>query len=85
MAHRTAIVEDQGLLALLFLNNNLHAVHHAHPGLPWYRLRSAYDERRTEIIKQNNGYVYRSYVSVIGQYFFKAKDPVAHPHSRLRR
>lgn len=84
LAHRTAIVEDRGLLALLFLKNNLHAVHHAHPGLPWYRLQSAYDERRTEIINQNNGYVYRSYGSVISQYFFNVKDPVTHPHSRLR-
>ena len=28
--HRTAIIPDRGPLALLFLNNNLHAVHHAH-------------------------------------------------------
>jgi len=35
---RTVIIEDRGPLAFLFLNNNLHAVHHAEPGLPWYRL-----------------------------------------------
>ena len=29
---RSVIIEDRGPLALLFLNNNLHAVHHAHPG-----------------------------------------------------
>ncbi|MDZ7908968.1 MAG: fatty acid desaturase [Gemmobacter sp.] len=30
---RTVIVEDRGPLALLFLNNNLHVVHHTHPGV----------------------------------------------------
>ena len=28
---RTVIIEDRGPLALLFLNNNLHVVHHVHP------------------------------------------------------
>ena len=31
---RTVIVEDRGPLALLFLNNNFHAVHHMHPKVP---------------------------------------------------
>lgn len=35
---RTVIIEDRGLLAFLFLNNNLHVVHHMHPRVPWYRL-----------------------------------------------
>ena len=35
---RTVIIEDRGPLALLFLNNNLHVVHHCHPAVPWYRL-----------------------------------------------
>jgi fatty acid desaturase len=36
---RTAIVRAGPLLSLLFLRNNLHALHHARPGVPWYRLR----------------------------------------------
>jgi fatty acid desaturase len=36
---RTVIIEDRGPLAFLFLNNNLHVVHHMHPKLPWYRCR----------------------------------------------
>jgi fatty acid desaturase len=43
---RTAIVRAGPLLSLLFLRNNLHALHHARPALPWYRLRldsSAWD------------------------------------------
>ncbi len=35
---RTVTVEAGRLFSLLFLNNNLHALHHAHPELPWYAL-----------------------------------------------
>ena len=79
VAHRTAIVEDRGLLSLLFLKNNLHAVHHRHPGIPWYRLERAYREQRDEFLRGNNGYVYRSYWSVIRLYLLQPKDSVVHP------
>ena len=39
---RTAVVEDYGLLAFLFLNNNFHAVHHIHPQIAWYTLPTLY-------------------------------------------
>ena len=55
------IIEDRGPLALLFLNNNLHAVHHAHPRLPWYRLPGEYARRRDEFLRRNGGYRYGSY------------------------
>ena len=42
---RTAIIEDLGL-SLLFLNNNLHLVHHDHPRVPWYDLSALYRSRR---------------------------------------
>lgn len=42
-SERTAIVESRSLLSLLFLNNNLHATHHALPSLPWYELPARYD------------------------------------------
>ena len=32
------VVEACPLLALLYLNNNLHAAHHRWPRLPWYQL-----------------------------------------------
>ena len=41
IAARSVIVE-KSVLGLLFLNNNLHVVHHAHPGLPWHALPAAY-------------------------------------------
>ena len=58
---RSVIIEDRGPLALIFLNNNLHAVHHAHPNLPWYRLPGEYARRRDEFMRRNGGYRYRSY------------------------
>jgi fatty acid desaturase len=38
---RSAVVEAEPPLALLFLNNNLHHAHHAKPGVPWYALPAA--------------------------------------------
>jgi fatty acid desaturase len=76
---RTVIIEDRGLLAFLFLNNNLHVVHHMHPKLPWYQLPALYRARKTRYQSCNDGYVYRSYGEIFRRYFLSAKDPVPHP------
>jgi fatty acid desaturase len=76
---RSVVIEDRGPLAFLFLNNNFHAVHHAHPQLPWYRLPGEYARRRDEFLRRNDGYRYGSYAEVFIRYLFRRKDPVAHP------
>lgn len=76
---RTVIIEDRGPLALLFLNNNLHVVHHMHPRLPWYRLPGVYRTNPQRYLGVNGGYRYRSYLEVFRRYLFAAKDPVPHP------
>ena len=76
---RTVIVEDRGPLALLFLNNNFHVVHHMHPNAPWYELPGIYAERRAHYLQHNEAYVYKGYGEVFRRYFLKAKDPVPHP------
>lgn len=76
---RTVIVEDRGPLAFLFLNNNLHAVHHAHPGVPWYALPALYRQRRGHFLRRNFGYRYDSYREVFRDYLLRQKDPVPHP------
>ncbi len=76
---RTVIIEDRGPLALLFLNNNLHVVHHMHPAVPWYRLQKLYRQNRERYQSRNGGYVYRSYAQVFRRHLIRAKDPVAHP------
>jgi fatty acid desaturase len=76
---RTVIVEDRGPLALLFLNNNLHVVHHMHPRVPWYDLPALYASNRDHYLRRNDGYRFASYAEVFRRYFWRAKDPVAHP------
>jgi len=76
---RTVIIEDKGPLAFLFLFNNLHCVHHARPGLAWYRLPGFYHRHRAQFIRRNNGYVYSSYWQVFRRHFLVPKEPVAHP------
>jgi len=76
---RTVIVEDRGLLSFLFLNNNLHVVHHMNPKAPWYRLPALYRVGKARYQSRNEAYVYRSYAQIFRAYFWRAKDPVAHP------
>lgn len=76
---RTVIIEDRGPLAFMFLNNNLHVVHHMHPKVPWYRLPALYFGNRDKYLTRNNGYMYSSYADVFRRYLFARKDPVPHP------
>lgn len=82
---RTVVIEDRGPLALLFLNNNFHVVHHMHPAVAWYRLPALYAARRAHFLRRNDAYVYRSYAEIFRRYLLKAKDPVPHPHFPVRR
>lgn len=81
---RTVIIEDRGPLAFLFLNNNLHVVHHMHPRVPWYRLPTLYFADPARYRARNDGYVYRSYAEIFARHFWRAKDPVPHPLWRRR-
>jgi fatty acid desaturase len=80
---RTAIVENAPVLGLLFLYNNLHAVHHARPGLPWYKISGAYRANRSKIIAANGGLVYDGYWDVVRRYALSAHHVGPHPgHGR---
>ena len=76
---RTVVIEDRGPLALLFLNNNFHAVHHMHPSVSWYRLPALYAAHKAHYLRRNDGYVYPGYGRVFRNYFWRAKDTVPHP------
>lgn len=76
---RTAIVECSGIFGFLFLNNNLHVVHHKHPDVAWYRLPKLYRANRDRFLLRNGGYFYPSYAAIFRAYAFRPKDPVAHP------
>jgi len=75
---RTIIVE-RSPLAFLFLNNNLHLVHHKMPSVAWYRLPELFSERRAEWLAMNGGYSYPNYLSLLKDFAFRPKEPVVHP------
>jgi fatty acid desaturase len=77
-SHRTVIVENSPL-SWLFLNNNLHLVHHKAPALPWYRLPVLMREKRAEWVAMNDGYVFGGYFDIFKRFAFKTKEPVVHP------
>ncbi len=64
MPHRTAVVEASWPFGLLFLNNNLHALHHARPTIPWYDLPDVYAREQADITERNGGLVYKGYREV---------------------
>lgn len=78
---RTVIVE-RSPFSLLFLNNNLHFVHHRMPNVAWYRLPALFRERREEWVKMNHGYVLPGYFALLRRFAFTAKEPVVHPFLR---
>lgn len=82
---RTVIIEDRGLFSFLFLNNNLHAVHHARPTLPWYKLPDCYRRNRDRFLACNRNYQYRSYGEIFRRFAFRRKEPVVHPFAVSRR
>lgn len=80
---RTVIVE-RSPLSMLFLNNNLHLVHHKQPHLAWYVLPAAYHARRAEWLAMNQGYVFSGYRAVLRAFALRGKEPLVHPAHRER-
>ena len=76
---RTVIVEASPLFSLLFLNNNLHYVHHQNPRLPWYELPRLYRAHRDAFLADNESYSFAGYGEMIRRYLLRAKTPVVHP------
>jgi fatty acid desaturase len=81
---RTAVVENAGLLGLLFLNNNLHLLHHEHPSLPWYALPARWRASRADLLTARASPVYRSYFEVAALYALRPHHLGPHPSLRER-
>lgn len=79
---RTAVVERAPLLGPLFLFNNLHIVHHAHPGLAWYEIPARYRAFREHYLRKNGGYCFRSYAAIALRYALRPLDHPVHPAHR---
>ncbi|HVC02703.1 MAG TPA: fatty acid desaturase [Steroidobacteraceae bacterium] len=80
---RVAIVEGSWLLGPLFLFNNLHALHHEAPTIPWYRYNARYRRHRRRLIAANGGLVYRTYFDVARRFLLRPHDAIAHPTGRV--
>jgi fatty acid desaturase len=76
---RTAIVENAPVLGLLYLYNNLHAVHHERPVMPWYEIPRWYRANRDRLVRENGGMVYDGYLDVARRFLLREHDAVAHP------
>ena len=76
---RVAIVEEAGPLALLYLNNNLHAAHHRAPGLAWYSLPAFHARNRASLLEENGGLLYRGYGAVAARFLLRPHDLLVHP------
>jgi fatty acid desaturase len=79
-AHRIVIMEAGWLARLLYLNNNLHVIHHDEPALPWYVLPSRYAAHKGEVRERNGGYVLPGYSWLIARYALRMKDSPIHPN-----
>lgn len=75
---RTIIVENSPL-SILYLNNNLHYVHHQNPNVPWYELPRLFAQDSANWRRLNKGYCYSGYLALWKQWAFKAKEKVVHP------
>ena len=81
-ANRSVIVDAGWPLALLFLNNNLHALHHRDPAVPWYDLPARYRHERARILAANGNYRFRGYGEIVRHYLLRPKEALVHPHYR---
>ena len=77
---RTAVVEAHPLMSLLYLNNNLHAPHHAKPSLAWYLLPEEYQQNKEHYLVRNCGYLVEGYFTFLRENLFRPHQPVPHPH-----
>jgi fatty acid desaturase len=82
VAERIALIENAPVLGLLFLNNNLHAVHHAWPRVPWYRIPGLFRRNRARLIAGNGGLVYNGYLDVARRFLITPHDRLLHPLGR---
>lgn len=80
---RTAIIEAGPFWSLVFLHNNLHAMHHAEPGLAWYRRPVRYRELKEQLLAENGHYFIRGYGALAADYLLKPKEPLFHPHPHI--
>ncbi|WP_338761734.1 fatty acid desaturase [Massilia sp. METH4] len=80
--HKQRIVLNEAgpVFRLLFLNNNLHLVHHDLPSLPWYLLPRVYRARCSAYQARSGGFHVQGYAVLMRRYAFRPVDAPVHPH-----
>lgn len=76
---RSAVVEAHPFWALLYLNNNLHIVHHASPATPWYDIPKLYADRRDIYLAANENTLFLGYSDIWARFALRRKQPIEHP------
>ena len=76
---RTASVESNAVLGIMYLYNNLHVAHHLKPTMAWYDIPKFYRENRAELLKSNAEFVYKGYGELAQRYFFVPVFSPVHP------
>lgn len=81
VSERTAVIEAGRLMSLLFLNNNLHAVHHLDPAVSWYRLPERWQQQKESLLQANGKYHFPGgYWQVAKNWLVKGREPIVHPY-----
>jgi fatty acid desaturase len=80
-SERTAVVESNWVFGLLFLWNNLHAVHHIFPTLPWWKVPRVWHQHRERILAHNGGFVFRGYGEIARRWLITPHFIPIHPPS----
>jgi fatty acid desaturase len=78
-AARTATVEAGWIWRALYLNNNLHALHHADPTAPWHSRPAAYKQARPEVLGRSRYHLVQGYGSLFRNHLLDAREPLLHP------
>ena len=78
-AERTAIVESNLFWGLLFLNNNLHAVHHLYPRMRWWEIPAYFHANRERILARNGRFYFRGYFEIARRWALRPVFTPVHP------
>ena len=76
---RTAITESNAFWSLLFLNNNLHAVHHVFPTMPWWQIPRYWRAHREQVLAHNGNLLFTGYGEIARQWLVKPIFMPPHP------
>ena len=79
VGHRIVINEAGWFWRLLYLNNNYHSVHHAVPGLAWYRIPALWRAQRERFLAGNGQFHLQGYGGLIWRHALRPIDSPVHP------